>query len=634
MARTGPGGPSLDPSRPGRRGSIPNEDGLRALGDVIDGRGGRARAGTRAGTRAGPAADSRTGAGAGGRYAGRSNGGRPVYDEARPSPRGRQAGSSSRTQRRRARTQSRRRRRTKRAVLVSGLVVLLLILAGGGYAYYLNSEIHRVDVRGLTVAPTSGADAGTENILMVGSTTRCGLAHQNAAYGLCSQGVTGVNSDVIMILHLNPATRSVSILSLPRDLFIPNARARNLKQGITAANKIDAGLYDGPSQLVASIQEDFGIPIQHYVVLNFDTFASVVNALGGINMYFPMPVFDAYSQLYVPTPGCIHLDGYRALQVVRARHLQYRPAGVTANRKYWPHEVQSDLARIRRDHEFLRVLATAVSKKGLGNPITDEQMVSSVAPYLTVDSSFSTTDMIHLVLTFHSVNAAKAPQYTLPVEPSSSLTYAYKSGDYGNVEFPATAPDQRILDQFLGVSATTNTLTGRALPSPSSVTVSVLNGTGIYNQAANTANALSALGFHIAGIGNATPTGPISETLVAYGQKTPAVEAAAQAVMRSLSGAAIMDYNPSLVADGAQVTVVTGSQFSVNPPPSSSTGSAAGSSSTASSAPVTSAPTSTGSGTSSSSASLPPTFSSPTPAVTPLKPWDPRSCTASGGEGP
>ena len=77
-----------------------------------------------------------------------------------------------------------------------------------------------------------------------------------------------------MILHLNPATDTVSILSIPRDLFVPNAR----KEG---ANKIDAALYEGPSQLVAVIQEDFGIPIQHYVELNFDTFANVVNALNG-----------------------------------------------------------------------------------------------------------------------------------------------------------------------------------------------------------------------------------------------------------------------------------------------------------------------------------------------------------------
>src|ERR1019366_917603 len=111
-----------------------------------------------------------------------------------------------------------------------------------------------------------------------------------------------------MILHLNANKHTVSILSIPRDLFVPNART-------TGANKIDAALYEGPSQLVAAIQEDFGIPINHYVELNFDTFAQVVDVLGGINMYFPMEVFDAYSGLNITSTGCIHLNGYRALQV-------------------------------------------------------------------------------------------------------------------------------------------------------------------------------------------------------------------------------------------------------------------------------------------------------------------------------
>ena len=193
---------------------------------------------------------------------------------------------------------------------------MIIIAAVGGDYWYINHLINHVNVG----SETKQTYHNTENILLVGSTTRCGLKVQNKAYGLCSQGVTGVNSDVVMILHLNLTTNQVSILSLPRDVFVPNAR-------IDGANKIDAALYNGPSQLVAAIQEDFGIPINHYVELNFDTFADVVNVLGGIKMYFPMEVFDAYSGLYVRHPGCIQLNGTRALQVVRARHLQIRFPG-------------------------------------------------------------------------------------------------------------------------------------------------------------------------------------------------------------------------------------------------------------------------------------------------------------------
>ena len=82
---------------------------------------------------------------------------------------------------------------------------------------------------------------------------------------------------------------------------------------------------------------------------------------------------------------------------------------------YWPQETLSDLARIRRDHEFLRVLATAVAKQGLGNPITDINLINSVKADLTFDQSWSVTDMANLVLDFHSVNINAVPQLTLPV---------------------------------------------------------------------------------------------------------------------------------------------------------------------------------------------------------------------------
>ena len=339
------------------------------------------------------------------------------------------------------------------------LVIVLVAGAAAGYGWYLNHEIHRIDLKNLTSAPVKGADAGTENILMIGSTSRCALTVQNPAYGLCSQGVNGVNSDVVMILHLNPATNSLSILSIPRDLFVPNARS-------DGANKIDAALYQGPDQLIAAIEEDFGIPIQHFVELNFDSFINVVNALGGIKMYFPEPVYDAYSGLNIQTTGCIALNGTQALQVVRARHLQYKAPGVTStDPAEWPQESQSDIARIRRDHEFLRVLATAVKAKGVGNPITDQQLIAGVVGQLTVDSGFSASDMIDLVLGFHNVDVNAAPQLTLPVAVDQFGSYVYEGGSYGDIEFPAEPQDHAAVEQFLGLtSANADTYTGGALP--------------------------------------------------------------------------------------------------------------------------------------------------------------------------
>jgi len=515
----------------------------------------------------------------------------------------------------------RRRHRKTRWILGTLAVVVVMVIGGtAGYAWYLNHEIHRINVRGLTGVPTSGADAGTQNILMVGSTDRCTLKVQNPAYGLCSEGVTGVNSDVVMVLHLDPTNHSVSILSVPRDLFVPNART-------TGANKIDAALYQGPSQLVAAINEDLGIPIQHYVVLNFDSFANVVDALGGVKMYFPEPVYDAYSGLKQLTPGCVQLNGLEALQVVRARHLQYKGPGITTDLpEFWPSENLSDLARIRRDHEFLRVLASAVARQGLSDPITDERLVSGVAPQLEVDRKFSTSDMVSLVLGYHSVNVNRAPQLTLPVEvDQSSDGYSYQGGAYGDVEFPSVAQDQAVIDQFLGVGPTVDTMTGKPLPAPSTVSVSVLNGTGATDQASDTSDALQALGFHISGIGDTPSVSPESETVVYYASRSPADHAAAQAVARSLSGSVITALGPT--SDGAQVTVVTGTQFSVDTAPAATPATPAPGVATT----TTAGPSATT--TTSPSISANSTFLPPTAAVTPLQPWDPRACSAQGGPG-
>jgi LCP family protein required for cell wall assembly len=536
----------------------------------------------------------------------------------------------------------RRHRRAKRILAVCGLVVVLLVGAAAGYAWYLNHEVHRVTVKGLAPSVVTGKDAGTENILMVGSTSRCALAKQTPAYGLCTQGVTGVNSDVIMILHLNPAVPSVSILSIPRDLFIPNARA-------DGANKVDAALAEGPTQLVAAIEEDFAIPIQHYVELNFDSFAAVVTALGGITMEFPEPVFDAYSGLNVQTPGCHHLDGVQALQVVRARHLQYKAPTVTATTPHtWPQEAESDLARIRRDHEFLRVLASEVAARGLSNPLTDERLISAVAPQLTVDSGLSASQMVNLLLTYHSVSIDRSLQVTLPVSVGHFGSYTYEGGTYGDVEFPPQPQEQDTIDQFLGVTSDTDTMGGGRLPSPGTVTVSVEDGSGVPGQAGTTATSLGNLGFRIVGEGTTTPVGQVAETTVTYSSRSPATVAAAQLVARSLSGQVILDYGQT--TDGAEVTVTTGTNFSVDaaaPAPTTTTTTGAATSrnhgkhggsptTTAPAPPTTAAAGATGasaSGTTATAATGGGTsttaFTTPSPSTQPLAPWDPRACTTS-----
>ncbi len=517
-----------------------------------------------------------------------------------------------------------RRRGIRRWWWTAPVVILLAVIGTGGYllvgAARINAEIARIPgLHHLLPTPKKGADKATMNILLVGSTDRCALKVQNPAYGLCQDGVDGINSDILMVLHLDPNRHSVSIISIPRDLLVPNARA-------TGANKVDAGLVEGPDQLITAVEEDFGIPIQHFVELNFETFANVVNDLGGVRMYFPMPVYDAESGLDVTAPGCRYLNGVEALQVVRARHLQYDPPGggySISDPSSWPQDPLSDLSRITRTHEFLRVLATAVSKRGLDNPFTDESLLSDLAPQLQVDPGLSLSTMVNLAVTYHAANPYSSLQLTLPVVVDANLDYQYEGNDLGNVEFPDEPQDQVAIDSVLGVNYNTDTMTGLPLPRTTGIRVAVENGTDTPGQAATTAADLRELGYSIASVGSITPVGPESETLVEYGSHAPAVEADAERVARSFTGAVITAYAPT--PPGAEVAVVTGSDFAISLPPIEKTTAATGSSTS-----TTTHSSTTASATNSGSDQL----TAPSLAVTPLAPFDPRSCSDSGGAGP
>lgn len=447
--------------------------------------------------------------------------------------------------RRRRRRGARRRWSWRRRVLVSLSTVVVLVIALVGaeaiYLAYRNHQIHRLDVHHLQGVATTGPGAGVQTFLLIGSTSRCALKQQNPAFGTCAQGVTGVNSDVTMLLREDPATHQVSILSIPRDLVLENVRQDSQK-----FYKIDAALAQGPSQLVNVIEQDFGIPINHFVELNFDNFQSVVNALGGVNVYFPYPEYDNYSSLRITTAGCHHLNGFGALALVRARHLFYKVGNT------WQYDGSGDLGRIVRVHEFLRILAATMQQRGLSNPLRDNTLIGAIAPQLTVDSSLGITDMVHLVLSFHGINPNTVPELTLP-NIIDTQNYMWNGIDFGSVVLPSYPADQAAIDAFEGLKQPP----GSNL-SPGSISVSVVNGSTQPNEQTIFASRLKTLGYNVTGTSTTTPVGPVAETIVYY---SPGHQLQAERVMQSLSGIASMAQGPT--AGGAEVTVVTGSNASV-----------------------------------------------------------------------
>ncbi len=438
--------------------------------------------------------------------------------------------------------QRRRSKRRRMALRVTVIVLcVVVVLAGGaiGYGYFLYSKIHRIHVRGLTVSASTGANAGTENILLVGSTDRSALKVQYTAYGLCSQGVNGVNSDVVMILHLNSATHAVSILSIPRDLFIPNAR----KEG---ANKIDAALYEGPQQVVAAVQQDFGIPIQDYVELNFNTFANVVNALGGVDMYFPEPVYDSYSDLDQRTTGCVHLDGYHAapggtgppspVQGTPGSPPPIPPTGPRRPRATWPGSAATTSSSGSWPRRSRRTGSTTRSP-------THRWSTGSLR---SCRPRCRSPTMVNLVLNFHAVNPDdRAAVHASRSRWATSATTTTRAGLRGH-RVPRRGPGSAGHRPVPRSQAHGEHHDGDPAAAPEHGDRVRPQRQRCLQPGRHTPRSHSMrCGFQIAGVADAPSVGTHAETVVSYNALTPAVEAAAQAVARSLSGAVIMAYEPS-----------------------------------------------------------------------------------------
>src|SRR5215207_5811747 len=292
-------------------------------------------------------------------------------------------------------------RRRRIAAALAALLVLGLVLAAGGWGYtaFRFGQISSVHVPGLGKAPADGS----VNLLVVGSDSRQGL--RDGGFG----DAGGQRSDVIILVHLVPAARHATLLSIPRDLYVPVA-------GAGGSAKINSAFNHGPGQLVQTIQHSLGVPVHHYLLVNFDGFREVVDALGGVSLSFPRPVRDDNnghneSGLNIPRTGCQRLRGNQALALARSRYFQYQD-----NAGRWHGDPGTDLGRIRRQQTMLRALAAKALGRNLANPLRANALVGSVAHSLTKDDALTIRRAVALARQFRSFDPARLTTLTLPVD--------------------------------------------------------------------------------------------------------------------------------------------------------------------------------------------------------------------------
>jgi LCP family protein required for cell wall assembly len=320
-------------------------------------------------------------------------------------------------------------------VLLSAVVLvsLVLVLVGVGYGYiqYRFHQVSKVTVKHLKAAPVGKPF----NVLLIGSDSRVDESASDASHFGSATVQTGQRSDVVKILHVDPATGAIRVLSIPRDTVV--AVAGDTSQ-IGKYNRINATYNNGPDQLVQTIEADFGIPISHVVQIDFEGFRGAVDAIGGIWLNFPYPAKDSYTGLNIQTAGCQHVNGGYSLAVARSRHYEYYKDG------YWQYDGTSDYGRIERQNAFLKALINQAETKY--NPLTLNAFIGSVVQGVTIDSTFNVAGLISLAREFHSFASASLVTTTMPTYESDSSVFGY----LGSVIYVQQPDADQAVAQFLG----------------------------------------------------------------------------------------------------------------------------------------------------------------------------------------
>jgi len=239
-----------------------------------------------------------------------------------------------------------------------------------------------------TAMPEPG---GAMNVLLVGTDAR--------------PGDDISRTDTIVVAHFDMRTSRVSMLSLPRDLLVnvPGYGKNKINSAYPIGErKIGPGY--GPALLKETVGELVGLPIDHYVLINFGGFNTLINKIDGIYVDVPKslddPAYptDDYRTIKIHfDAGRQLLDGDRALIYARTRH------------------ADSDFGRNQRQQQVLMAIFDRVREQGLLSQLTNiDQYTDSMSDYIRTDLSRS--DMLSLASMGSKLSTESIQRYA--IDPS------------------------------------------------------------------------------------------------------------------------------------------------------------------------------------------------------------------------
>ena len=288
--------------------------------------------------------------------------------------------------------------------LVTGLTVVFL------YRHY-NGNLNVKDISSElgTDRPTPQVPKGPHgpiNILIMGSDNR-------DAPGDHIDNLTGIGkrSDTTILLHLSADREHAYGISIPRDSIVdrPTCLDDNGKVISPAATGVmwnDAFNIGGPGCTVRQFEQLTGVRVDHYVVVDFNGFKSMVDAIGGVEVCIPHAVDDRIGHITLPA-GTHKFSGTQALNYVRERHSLGNG---------------SDIGRMKRQQAFIASMAhQAISADTLANPLHLAKFIDAATKSLTLDPDIgSISKLVGLAYQFRHIGLDHIQFVTTPWEPDPS----------------------------------------------------------------------------------------------------------------------------------------------------------------------------------------------------------------------
>ncbi len=223
---------------------------------------------------------------------------------------------------------------------------------------------------------------------------------------LIGEDASGKLADTIIMVLLPTDDSPPAMVSIPRDLYIPNPCTRDYR-------RVNANLWgcgegvSGPELLAVTVEDFTGVASDHYVRVNFAGFVEVVDNLGGIEICLDHPTRDENAGLEVGESGCILADGTTSLAYARSRKARQLVDG------QWERAWDSDFTRQVHQRELLLGLADRLTDSSLLDLVTSFQSLSHA---FRLDKGWSVTEAVGKAWRYRDLDLSEVRQLTIPVD--------------------------------------------------------------------------------------------------------------------------------------------------------------------------------------------------------------------------